>query len=130
MKAEPTDEVGQEVAGRDRSEPSNATRTEDGEAAGIPAPSYSPFESVPAETSLYQRFLDALGLTAADLERRFAQEFDQLSPAEQQELKGLAAGEPVQLTDAQQTVLHRMLTRAAAKMEQEPATARAQMTEP
>jgi hypothetical protein len=70
MEAEPTDEVGREAAGQDLSEPSNATQTEAGEAAGIPAPSYSPFESAPAETSLYQRFLDALGLTAADLERR------------------------------------------------------------
>jgi len=70
MEAEPTDEVGREAAGQDLSEPSNATQTEAGEAAGIPAPSYSPFESAPVETSLYQRFLDALGLTAADLERR------------------------------------------------------------
>jgi len=43
MEAEPTDEVGQEAVGQDRSEPSNATQTEAGEAAGIHVPSYSPF---------------------------------------------------------------------------------------
>lgn len=122
MAAEPTDEVEQELVREvqgDAVEAGQEDEAETDEAAGIPTPSYSPFESVPVETSLYQRFLSALGLTAADLEQRFAAELDHLTPEEQRDLGEFAAGEAVQLTDAQQAVLHRMLTRAAIKVEQQ-----------
>lgn len=123
MEAEPTDRAG--AAFTTAAETGGGSEDDiegdrDEEPEGIPEPTYSPFEPVPAGPSLYQRFLAALGLTPVELEQRFAEELDHLSPEEQRDLGDFAAGEPVRLTDAQQAVLHRMLTRAAIKVEQDP----------